>query len=742
MPIGQLGTALVVLAFAGSALPAEPDLRKKAPTGDRAKIEKLIEALEDKQHTVRISAMKKLADHGTAAKQAVPALGKALRGPFKDLSIQAARSLAQIGGPALPELISALQNPSPAVCERTLGALRILGPEAASGAATVARFLDHESAKIRSLAARVIGEMGPKAQSLAMRLSKSLLDPDYQVRFHAGEALHELGLDNVVLVLPVLKDERMDCRLNAVRLLPMFHERREAMEGLVECLRDKEFQVRAAAAANLVRLGHAGKDAQLALLENLTHDSREVQSYSFHALLSAHTFDNRSLMASLTALNDKNKWAGNYVLHQFGANPAKAVKPVVRLLQEANDTTRLGAVFALANLQSHAKEAAPLLAKITKEPGPALVRAAARLALSAVDPRRKPDLAQAQALVQEFMAEIKAAGKPSAEDIVHLYIFVSALPRLDGNREGAKEFLGLVDECRRWARRALEELPYRTWQIPAFVRGINIAAQLQLGFTEPFAGLSLKLRWMVGKSKDFKELLYAFNRLGTDVSSKSPFWGPIQQARLQVLSNPFLLDRLMTEEQNAFGLTIAELQFLTAMSSICHFPRTWKFEAVSGPHTVYPHLSLHTSLAKSVAEKQRLTLQFLFVVRTRKLISDLWELHAPLLVEKLGDPNPLVRWSAVNIVNNKKIHAEAELIGLLRDPDRQVRDAAHKALVRLGRGTDFGPTPQDSPAKAKQAIQRWQEWLALQDMAASGSVRPSSRTPESSDPRPPEKKKD
>jgi HEAT repeat protein len=621
----------------------------------------------------------------------------------------------------LPELVNALQDAAPVLCERTLSALRVLGPDAAPAAAAVARLLDHESAKIRSLAAQVIGDMGPKAQSAAMHLSRRLLDPDYQVRFHAGAALHELGLENVRLFLPALKDENVHCRLNAVRLLPMFHERREAMEGLVQCLSDKEVHVRAAAAANLVRLGHAGKEAEAALLENLTLDNREVQSHSLHALLSAHSFDNRRLLNSFAELNDKHQWAGPYVLHQFGASPGKSVKAIARLLQEGNDTSRLGGVFALAKLRGHAKEAVPALAKTAKDSGPALVRAAAHVALPAVDPRRKPNFAQAQALLREFMAEIKAVGNPGAEDVVHLYIFVNGLPRIDTSQEGGKEFLALVHECRVWARRALEKMPYRPWQIPVLVRGINTAAQLQLGFTEPFASLALKLRWLVDQSKDFKELHYAFNRLGSDVSSKSPLWGPIQQARLEALSNPFLLDRLMIEQQNAFGLTLGELQFLMAMNSICHFPRTWTFEPIHTPHAVYPQLSNHTNLAKNLAEKQRLTLQFLFVVKTRKLISDLWELRPPLLVEKLRDPNPLVRWSAVNIIHSKKIRAEIELIGLLRDPSREVREAAHAALIRLSRGTDFGPRPQDPTNKTDIAIRRWQEWLAVQQPIAVAS---------------------
>jgi hypothetical protein len=128
--------------------------------------------------------------------------------------------------------------------------------------------------------------------------------------------------------------------------------------------------------------------------------------------------------------------------------------------------------------------------------------------------------------------------------------------------------------------------------------------------------------------------------------------------------------------------------------------------------------------------RDKLELQFLLLMKTQKmftktqdLLQKLWKKSNPLIVEKLGDPDPLVRWVATNIISRKRIPAEKELIERLKDPVAEVRTAARRALVRLSCGTDFGPQGQDSPAKMQQAIQRWTAWL---DMQEPSTYRPGS----------------
>lgn len=119
-------------------------------------------------------------------------------------------------------------------------------------------------------------------------------------------------------------------------------------------------------------------------------------------------------------------------------------------------------------------------------------------------------------------------------------------------------------------------------------------------------------------------------------------------------------------------------------------------------------------------------LRFVFFTKVRKISSQLWV--DPNLIGRTSDPDPLVRWVAANFIARKRIASAKQLIDLLSHKVPEVAQAARQALVRLSRGTDFGPERTDSAANKKQAIQRWREWLAMQEpVSAGGSQRPTTK---------------
>ena len=51
-----------------------------------------------------------------------------------------------------------------------------------------------------------------------------------------------------------------------------------------------------------------------------------------------------------------------------------------------------------------------------------------------------------------------------------------------------------VQKARDRAASAIDDLPVAPAAIPALVRGVNVTAEFNLGFTEPFCRLHVKLR--------------------------------------------------------------------------------------------------------------------------------------------------------------------------------------------------------------------------------------------------------
>ncbi len=97
------------------------------------------------------------------------------------------------------------------------------------------------------------------------------------------------------------------------------------------------------------------------------------------------------------------------------------------------------------------------------------------------------------------------------------------------------------------------------------------------------------------------------------------------------------------------------------------------------------------------------------------LVRQLLREKPEFLVKKLGDPNPAIRWLTIQAIARRRLPLEKALIERLSDPDRAVAQAARTALVRLGRGVDFGPPAKATRPQRHKAVERWSDWLVLQE---------------------------
>jgi len=101
----------------------------------------------------------------------------------------------------------------------------------------------------------------------------------------------------------------------------------------------------------------------------------------------------------------------------------------------------------------------------------------------------------------------------------------------------------------------------------------------------------------------------------------------------------------------------------------------------------------------------------------KKTLGELVTADVEPLRARLKDENPLYRLGAVQTIHRRRVHVERDLIECLEDSQPLIRVGARQALVRLARGADFGPRPTADRLDRKQAVRRWQTWLALQKHA-------------------------
>ncbi|HYR86514.1 MAG TPA: HEAT repeat domain-containing protein [Terriglobia bacterium] len=323
----------------------------------------LLEALRDPDWHVRERAgyeLRALRDPGT-----VPALIESLGDPQRNVRLRATEALREMADArAVAPLIAALDDSDESVVQEAVGALGKLGDERAV-APLVAR-LGESSYSIKS-ALNTIG--GPAVDALTARLH----DPDKTVRNAAAEVLGEIRDTRAIEPLRQLMDGEPDeaVRRTAAYALarigtPMAFEplraalgdssddvRRIAADGigslrdsraldtLVEVLRDSSPAVRRIAASALGGIGD--RRALEPLLGALDDPEQAVVDAAANSLAA---FGGAELVDPLIAAFRRSTSVGSALI-TIGR---PAVKPVVRLLHDRNQWTRLVAASILSEI--------------------------------------------------------------------------------------------------------------------------------------------------------------------------------------------------------------------------------------------------------------------------------------------------------------------------------------------------------------------------------------------------------
>jgi HEAT repeat protein len=99
---------------------------------------------------------------------------------------------------------------------------------------------------------------------------------------------------------------------------------------------------------------------------------------------------------------------------------------------------------------------------------------------------------------------------------------------------------------------------------------------------------------------------------------------------------------------------------------------------------------------------------------------ELFHADPEILRNKVHDADPVTRLVVVQAIGQRRLPLGAELIGRLEDAEPLIRDAAHRSLVRLSRGNDFGPRPGGTLLDHKKALRQWLTWWAYEAPHAAG----------------------
>ncbi len=194
---------------------------------------------------------------------AIPVLIRAITDNDEDdgVRMHAASALVEMGpqaAEATPALIQALKQRNERVAEWAVLILGEIGPAAKDAVPALIDALKGGDWDMRCYAAEALGRIGPAAKAAVPALEEALKDKkDKNVRFYAAEALARLGLPDrgLPVLIALLKGKSWILRKYAAMALgEIGAPAKAAIPALREALKDKEADVRNAAAEALKRI--------------------------------------------------------------------------------------------------------------------------------------------------------------------------------------------------------------------------------------------------------------------------------------------------------------------------------------------------------------------------------------------------------------------------------------------------------------------------------------------------------
>lgn len=314
--------------------------------------------------------------------EAIPLLTATLKDKDPARRILAAAMLQKIGASAresVPALIETLKDNEAKARGNAAAALGIIQPRTTGVIAALIAALHDGDAEVRAEAQRSLVRGGRLAVAL---LEQALADASATVRFLAVEALQKIGSD-AKSACPALVNELKDVdrlvRLQTVLALREIDPTAEkVLQGFISALTDPDPEVRRA--------------AHLALV----HQARECVPHLVKALSASEVETRRGVVETLKKIGMEQ---------QADAELKAAIADLVLAMKDADKDVRMGAGWALEEIDPELQPAVPALRRALTEPRPSEKPA---LAKKIKDVRYFPEDALVELAAFEKGAELEA----------------------------------------------------------------------------------------------------------------------------------------------------------------------------------------------------------------------------------------------------------------------------------------------------------------------------------------------
>jgi hypothetical protein len=254
--------------------------------------------------------------------------------------------------------------------------------------------------------------------------------------------------------------------------------------------------------------------------------------------------------------------------------------------------------------------------------------------------------------------------------------------------------------------------------VPALIRGLNHAATLEASC--PAVTIARKLSAILRTSNDPELLVFARENIGAGVTY-SKHRGLLNDLRVLCTRRRAAIgDRPVEMQagpaQPARLETLAPQESLAGISASLLLAEAARAEGGSRKTKLIEELAKRND-AQGIGEMTSLCRESDIKVRTmaREFLDRYLGCRSSTEIkEDFKSQQPEIRAAAARVTGRKGFDLKIELVDLLNDDDKEVRSAAHRALVRLTHGPDFGPKDSANEPERRTAAQQWRSWLSSQ----------------------------
>ena len=327
----------------------------------------LIAALKSDKDTIRFKAAHALAEMGSEAKDAVPALKELFlaKGGNPHAYTQA---LAKIGKASIPAMAEALKDDRPEVRSQAVAVLGQIGAEAVP---VLVDALGAKHVEVRRQAAAVLAPLRVGDKMVVLAFAFGLKDEDEQVQMQCLAGLQVLGA-TAKLAAPHLHEAlahpNFQVRQQAFYTLQAMNE--DPRPGLAKALDSKDPKIRINTASLMMVSGVDQNTALPILIDGLKNEDATLKMQSAHALAVTRREVARVMPILIEGLKNKSaavRTQAIQALQNMGKDAAQAAPALIEAMSDADANVRQQAMYALQNVRGNPDIVVPALAKRLKE---------------------------------------------------------------------------------------------------------------------------------------------------------------------------------------------------------------------------------------------------------------------------------------------------------------------------------------------------------------------------------------